>query len=224
MKKIVPSIMCADPMCLEMELINLKEAGIDWLHCDVMDGVFVNNLAMAPYILKPLMARHDFTIDIHLACKRPEHYVEMFSVIKPDYLTFHIEATANPKKLIEQIQRKGIKVGVAISPETPVKTIFPLISKVDLILIMTVNPGFAGQLFIPSVTDKIRELAKYLERVPYKPLIEVDGNICEKTIPKLAGLGVNLYVVGTAALFNKQAGSYQQKIINLGNQLVEMER
>lgn len=211
MKKIAASIMCADQLRLQEELDALKEAGIDWLHCDVMDGVFVNNLAMGPYVIKQLTEMKTFTVDIHLACVEPLKYVEMFAELDPDYLTFHVEVTDSPQKIIDRIHSKGLKAGIAVSPETPVSDLFPFLGSVDLILLMTVNPGFAGQTFYMPALEKLKALNHYLADQSHQPLIEVDGNIFKDTAEKIAPIGANLYVAGTSALFNSDSRSYQEK-------------
>lgn len=212
MKKIVPSIMCADTLNLKKELTQLHEAQINWLHCDVMDGIFVNNLAMSPYSIKPIIDLNCFTIDIHLACIEPEKYVNMFAPIHPNYITFHIETCSNPEKIINQIHGFGIKAGVALNPETQIETVDSLLEKIDLILIMTVNPGFAGQVFQDRVINKIKSLDVKLAEIKKRPLIQVDGNIYDKTVRKITNYGIDLFVIGTSALFNQQKGSYQDKI------------
>lgn len=211
MKKIVPSIMCADQLHLSEELKLLDEAKLNWLHCDVMDGIFVNNLAMGPYVLKQITSLGKFTTDIHLACVDPQKYIEMFSKINPDYLTFHIEATTKPEQLIDLIHQKNIYAGIAVSPQTRIESIFHLIEKIDLVLMMTVNPGFSGQSFQYHVLDKIKKLNTHIKYCSNQPLIEVDGNIHVKTAKEINKFGANLYVVGTSALFNQKDGTYQEK-------------
>lgn len=218
MKQLVASIMTGDQLKLDEEISQLIDAGIDWLHCDVMDGVFVNNLAMGPYQIERLKEYKELTLDIHLATVNPEHYIDMFGPLQADYVTFHIETTDNPTHLINKIKSYGSKVGLAFSPETPTKEIEPFLDQVDLILVMTVNPGFAGQTFNESVLNKMEELTEILNKADYPvPLIQVDGNIYDATIKKMKNMKVDLFVLGTSALFNKSDESYQEKADYLNN-------
>ena len=199
--KAAASIMCANQLYLEKELQDLESAGIELLHCDVMDGVFVNNLAMGPYVLEEIKKATAIPLDIHLATENPSHYIEMFAPLKPEYISFHVETSKNVIKDIEALREAGIKPVLAISPETPIAKIAPYLNKIDMVLLMTVNPGFSGQKFNYKVLDKLDELSDLIKDMPNKPLIEVDGNINEQTIPKLAEKGANIFVLGTSQLF-----------------------
>lgn len=205
------SIMCANQMRLEEECDQLLDAGINWLHCDVMDGVFVDNLALFPEYIEALAQKQAFILDIHLATVNPERYIQMFGHIDVDYLTFHIEATNDVNKCIHLIQENEKKVGLAISPQTSIKKIYPYLDKIDLLLMMTVEPGFAGQAFQAHVLEKIEEVKQELLSRNLNPLIEVDGNIYNKTIQWTKKRGADLFVLGTSALF-QQEQSYRESV------------
>ncbi|MFC4660691.1 ribulose-phosphate 3-epimerase [Oceanobacillus aidingensis] len=215
MYKVAASIMCANQMELKNELRQLENAEVDILHCDVMDGVYVNNLAMGPYVLEDIKKTTSIPLDIHLATKEPDRYIEMFAPVKPEYMSFHIEAADNVQKNIQKLRDYGIKPALALNPETPVERIFPYLDDLEMVLMMTVNPGFAGQKFNYSVLEKLEILSKRLEKKARRPLIEVDGNINEETIPLLVERGANVYVLGTSQLFNQQPESYRSKVNNV---------
>ena len=210
------SIMCADQMKLKEELEALEEAGVKLLHCDVMDGIFVKNLAMGPELLKSISENTTIPLDIHLATETPDKYIDMMSYIKPKYISFHVESSTNVKADIQKLRNYGIGPVLAISPQTSVDKIEEYISLVEGILVMTVNPGFAGQKFNLSVLDKLDKLTDILKDYDNPPFIEVDGNINKDTIKLMNGKKVDIYVVGTSALFNdKPPISYKDKIEEL---------
>lgn len=215
MKQFAASIMCADQMNLKKELEELEKAEIKLLHCDVMDGIFVDNMAMGPYILEEIKKNTDIPLDIHLAAITPLKYMKMYSAIKPKYISFHIETSENPEKEIEFLRENRISPSLAISPQTPISEIVKYLSLVDMLLIMTVNPGFAGQPFNYSVIEKLKELNICLRDLENPPLIEVDGNINKNTIPILYKNNASVYVLGTSALFNNTPGTYREKIEDL---------
>ncbi|MDU8815170.1 ribulose-phosphate 3-epimerase [Clostridioides difficile] len=216
MSIICASIMCADQMKLKEELEALEEAGIKLLHCDVMDGIFVKNLAMGPELLKSISENTTIPLDIHLATETPDKYIDMMSYIKPKYISFHVESSTNVKADIQKLRNYGIGPVLAISPQTSVDKIEEYISLVEGILVMTVNPGFAGQKFNLSVLDKLDKLTEILKDYDNPPFIEVDGNINKDTIKLMNGKKVDIYVVGTSALFNdKPPISYKDKIEEL---------
>lgn len=215
MKTLAPSIMCADPLHLDREIAKLKEAGVTLLHCDVMDGVFVNNMALPPYTIEAIRKTTDLQLDVHLLTAAPEKYVEMLAALRPEYISFHIEATDEPQALIDRIHRLGSKASVAVSPTTPLAAIEPFLDGVEMVLMMTVTPGFAGQAFQYPVLDKLQALQTLLEGRAKRPLVEVDGNIHAQTIQLTAALGADIFVVGTAALFNSTPGSYREKLTPL---------
>lgn len=210
------SIMCADQMHLKDELEKLEQAGVELLHCDVMDGIFVDNLAMGPEILKCISDNTSIPLDIHLATETPEKYIDMMSYIKPKYISFHVESSKDVKKDIERIREYGIGAILAISPQTDLSEIEDYIRLVDGVLMMTVNPGFAGQKFNYSVIDKLKRMTVLLNGYDNPPFIEVDGNINKQTMTAMFGNKVDIYVLGTSALFNdKDDRSYVEKIEEL---------
>ncbi|EGT3780966.1 ribulose-phosphate 3-epimerase [Clostridioides difficile] len=216
MSIICASIMCADQMKLKEELEALEEAGVKLLHCDVMDGIFVKNLAMGPELLKSISENTTIPLDIHLATETPDKYIDMMSYIKPKYISFHVESSTNVKADIQKLRNYGIGPVLAISPQTSMDKIEEYISLVEGILVMTVNPGFAGQKFNLSVLDKLDKLTEILKDYDNPPFIEVDGNINKDTIKLMNGKKVDIYVVGTSALFNdKPPISYKDKIEEL---------
>lgn len=213
---ICASIMCANQMKLEKELKALEEADVKLLHCDVMDGIFVNNLAMGPELLKSISENTIIPLDIHLATETPEKYIDMMSYIKPKYISFHVESSKDVKCDIKKIRDYGIGPVLAISPQTSVDKIEEYIGLVEGILVMTVNPGFAGQKFNYSVLEKLDRLTEILKDYENPPFIEVDGNINKETIKAMNGKKVDIYVVGTSALFNDRPPiSYKEKIKEL---------
>ncbi|CZR97828.1 MULTISPECIES: ribulose-phosphate 3-epimerase [Clostridioides] len=216
MSIICASIMCADQMNLKKELEALEEADVKLLHCDVMDGIFVKNLAMGPELLKSISENTTIPLDIHLATETPDKYIDMMSYIKPKYISFHVESSTDVKADIQRLRDYGIGPVLAISPQTSVDKIEEYIDLVEGILVMTVNPGFAGQKFNLSVLDKLDKLTDILKDYDNPPFIEVDGNINKDTIKLMNGKKVDIYVVGTSALFNdKPPTSYKDKIKEL---------
>lgn len=212
MIKIAPSIMCADPLNVEKELRHLEECGIDMLHCDVMDGQYVDNLAMGFYLIKAIKKATKIPLDIHLAVMEPERYLDMLASIGVDMVSVHVERTKNMHRTIKRIKELGMKASIAINPSTPVCMVQHVLKYVDMILVMTVDPGFEGQSFIYETIDKIKEIKGMSLKQNPSLLIEVDGNINTNTIPLTVSAGANVLVLGTSSLFNSADGSYMKKI------------
>lgn len=167
-----------------------------------MDGMFVDNMALFPEWIESIQRKTSIPFDIHLATMVPERYVEMFARLKPEFISFHIETTLNPEKLIKQLHNNGIKASIAINPETPLERIEPYIHLVDIILVMTVNTGFAGQSFKVETLEKLRKLKELTSQNDNQPLIEADGNIYEETINKMTDFLPDVYVLGTSVMFH----------------------
>ncbi|MDE4542161.1 ribulose-phosphate 3-epimerase [Thermoanaerobacterium sp. R66] len=222
MIRFAASIMCANQLELKNELKRLEDAHIDMLHCDVMDGVFVNNLAMGPYVIERIKKFTKIPLDIHLATVEPEKYIKMFLPLKPEFISFHAETTKEYYKLVRLIKDEGIKASIAISPDTPIEVIKNILKDLDMVLMMTVNPGFSGQSFKPYVVEKIKRVKEICSNENINPLIEVDGSINEKTIPKVVEAGANVLVLGTSSLFNDNIVNYSNYIEKIKNSLQEV--
>ena len=197
MKKILPSILSADFANLERDIKELESIGIDMFHIDVMDGNFVPNISFGFPIIESIRPKTDKVFDCHLMIANPENYVEQFCKVGCDMVSFHIEATNHADKVIQVIKDNGKKAGIVINPQTSIESIKYLLPKLDYVLIMTVNPGFGGQKFIPEMLEKIEELAKIREDKGYNFLIEVDGGINIETSKACRDKGADLLVCGS---------------------------
>lgn len=180
-KIIAPSILSADFANLENEIKKVSEAGADWIHVDVMDGHFVNNITIGIPVVESLKKISPLPLDVHLMIDNPEKYVDAFMKAGSDYLTIHVESTSNPQAVIQQIKKQGGRAGITLRPSTALSKIEPLLSLVDLVLVMTVEPGFGGQSFMHDQVDKIKKLRQEIDRNKWNCLIEVDGGINEVT-------------------------------------------
>jgi ribulose-phosphate 3-epimerase len=204
MKRFVsPSILAADFNNLEKEVskINLSKAG--WIHCDIMDGVYVPNISFGFPIVESLKKVSEKPLDVHLMIVEPEKYIERFCNIGIDILTVHIEACKHLEQAIQLIKDHGIKAGVSLNPHTPVEALSEVISKIDLVLIMSVNPGFGGQQFIENTYDKVDKLKKMIDLAKSSALIQVDGGIDITNARKLYDNGVDILVCGTTVFHSK---------------------
>lgn len=197
MKKILPSILSADFANLERDVRELEQIGIDMFHIDVMDGNFVPNISFGFPIIEAIRSKTDKIFDCHLMIARPEEYVERFCNAGCDMVSFHIEATNHADRVIQIIKNSGKKVGIVLNPQTSIESVKYLLPKLDYVLIMTVNPGFGGQKFIPEMLDKIEELAKIREEKGYSFLIQVDGGVNVETSKLCRDKGADLLVCGS---------------------------
>ncbi|EAK3281775.1 ribulose-phosphate 3-epimerase [Campylobacter upsaliensis] len=193
---VAPSLLSANFLKLEEEIKAVSEAGADLLHIDVMDGHFVPNLTFGPCVLEKISSISSVPLDVHLMVKDVPKFVELFLPLKPKFLSFHIEAEAHPIKLCEYLKTQGIHPAITLNPHTPISSLEHLIEFVDMVLLMSVNPGFGGQKFLPLVYDKIRELRALIEKKQAKVFIEVDGGVNGLNAADLEEAGADILVAG----------------------------
>ena len=195
---IAPSVLAADFSQLGEEVRRVEEAGANYLHLDVMDGIFVPNITFGAPVISALRRKTSLIFDVHLMIKDPQRYIDDFVKAGADIITIHYESCENPLEVIRQIRSHEVKVGVSISPKTPAQVLLPLLDEVDMILVMTVEPGFGGQKFMPDMMDKVRLLRKELLRRKLNVDIEVDGGISEDNAALVSEAGANILVAGSA--------------------------
>jgi len=211
--KISPSILSADFSILGDEIKSLEQAGADLIHIDVMDGHFVPNITMGPPIIKMVRKCTKLPFDVHLMISPVEKYIKAFADAGSDIITIHPEATDNLKRALGTIKSLGKKAGVSLNPKTPISALMDVINDIDLILIMSVNPGFAGQSFMSEVLPKVTELRKMINDKKLKIDIEIDGGINFETAPLAVKAGANILVSGTTIF----SGSLKDNIQKLRN-------
>jgi ribulose-phosphate 3-epimerase len=195
---IAPSLLSADFGNLEREIQMLNRSQADWIHLDVMDGVFVPNISFGMPVIKRVRQLSEKPLDVHLMIVQPERYIHTFKEVGADMLTVHWEASTHLHRTISQIKEEGMLAGVALNPHTPVAGLEDIINDVNLVLIMSVNPGFGGQKFIKRALHKISELREMIERNSSEALIEVDGGVCQDNIADIVSAGADAVVAGNA--------------------------
>ncbi|NLD10990.1 MAG: ribulose-phosphate 3-epimerase [Clostridiales bacterium] len=198
MAKLAPSILSADFSKLGEEVTRVSNAGADYLHIDVMDGHFVPNISFGAGVMKSLDCYDSAPYDVHLIIEDPDKYIQDFVTEKTEFITVHQEACIHLDRTIDHIKSYGVGAGVSLNPATPVSTLENILSKVDLVLIMSVNPGFGGQSFIEETLTKVKKLVDIREKMSYNWVIEIDGGVNLKNAKTIADAGVDILVAGSA--------------------------
>ncbi|HQV61448.1 MAG: ribulose-phosphate 3-epimerase [Chitinophagaceae bacterium] len=193
---IAPSLLAADFLKLDQECTMLNESEADWYHLDVMDGRFVPNISFGPMIIEFIRKATTKVCDVHLMIEEPEKYAEQFKNAGADILTVHVEACRHLHRNIQQIKALGMKAGVAVNPHTPVSGLSDILHDIDLVCLMSVNPGFGGQKFIPYTLDKIKQLRKMIDDSGLKVHIEIDGGVTLENAPSIIAAGADVLVAG----------------------------
>lgn len=203
MYKVAPSLMVTDLSRVGEDIKELDNAGVEQYHIDIMDGHFVPNFTLGPDFVKKINELTNTPLDLHLMIENPENFIDMFYEAGADMISIHAEATNNLEGTLQKIQKLGMKAGVAINPATPLSVLDYIYPVIDYVLVMTVNPGFAGQKFIPAMYQKIADLRQIIDSKGMNIDIEVDGNLGTQTIPECVNNGAEWFVGGTSSVYQK---------------------
>ncbi len=212
-----PSILSADFTKLGEQIEAVDRAGAQYVHIDVMDGLFVPSISYGMPVIRSIRKATDKVFDVHLMICEPERYIEEFAACGADLITFHLEATQKADEILEEIHRRGLKAGIAIKPGTPVETVIPYLDRADMVLVMTVEPGFGGQSYIDYCTDKVRTMRKLTEQSGREIDIQVDGGIHLGNVETVLEAGANVIVAGSAVFRNdieENVKAFMQKLKN----------
>ncbi|MBK3494433.1 ribulose-phosphate 3-epimerase [Viridibacillus sp. YIM B01967] len=221
MIQIAPSILAANFSKLADEVKEVEAAGAKLIHIDVMDGHFVPNITMGPIVVEALRPVTDLPLDVHLMIENPDQYIEDFAKAGADYITVHVEACRHLHRTIQLIRSYGVKPGVVLNPHTPIETIQHVLEDIDMVLFMTVNPGFGGQKFIHSVVPKIEQLSTIIKEKGLSIEIEIDGGINSETIVPCAKAGATIFVAGSAIYSKEDRSKALQEILLAGEQAIQ---
>jgi len=205
---VAPSILAADFAKLEEDIRRVEEAGADIIHVDVMDGHFVPNISIGPPVVKSIRKVTSLPFDVHLMISDPLQYIEPFADSGADNITFHLEANGDPDEIICEIRNMGCSVGICLKPKTPAELILPFLEKIDLVLVMTVEPGFGGQSFMEDMMPKVSKIHKRINDLARPVHLEVDGGIDENTVRAAVGSGANMLVAGTSVFRHPKGAEF----------------
>lgn len=212
---ISPSLLSADFSNLKSDIDMINRSDADWLHCDIMDGVFVPNISFGFPVIQAIKGICEKPLDAHFMIVKPERYIDMAAKSGVAIMTVHQEAALHLNRVVTQIHEAGMKAGVALNPSTPVNVLEDIIEDVDMILLMSVNPGFGGQKFIENTVKKVQRLAKLIEQSQSKAIIEVDGGVNNETAPRLVKAGANALVSGSYVFKNPNPEKVIKELKNL---------
>lgn len=216
MPLIAPSLLSADFLKLQQECDMLNQSEADWYHLDVMDGNFVPNISFGPMLIAFFRKATKKTCDVHLMIEQPDRYVKAFHEAGADILTVHIEACTHLHRTIQQIKELGMKAGVAVNPHTPVELLKPMLKDIDLVCLMSVNPGFGGQKFIPATLEKIKDLRQLISTTGSKALIEIDGGVTLENAASILEAGADVLVAGNTVFKSSDPLQTIQQLKNCG--------
>ncbi len=215
MVMIAPSLLSANFLRLEDEIRKTEEAGVDMLHIDIMDGHFVPNITIGPFVVDAIRKATRLPLDVHLMIEEPQRFLKEFISAGADYLTVHYETSTHLHRTIHWIKESGVKVGVSLNPATPIWNLEHIIGDLDLVLVMSVNPGFGGQKFIPSCLEKIRRLREMIDDKGLDTLLEVDGGIKSDNIKEVVDAGADIVVMGSGFYNSEDYKELMKKIRNI---------